>query len=673
MMSRVLWAIDNEIDDRNFERLCTDLMYRSGYRRIVPLGGNYDLARDAEVMPRGTANDGERIIFQFSLEKNWKNKLIRELKRVRQYGHVIDTFVFVTSRDFTPKARDELVDAVRENYGWKLEMYGREWLRLQLENGHSDLAEQYLRIPEKPVLERLRPLVNIKLPDGCEPVQALMTAARFEEAIAVIRAQLAVAELPELWEALSWSYYMTYNYKEALRCIERALALGATSMQTLSIKACILTEDGIDSGSKVNLLLAKEIFEDLVTRSGHYISHYNLANVLVQLGRPQEARDHYQKAIDGDGTAAEFWKNLASCHHRLGDYDKELECFDRALAIDPNLVEALTSKGITLCNVFSRWEEGLELIDRGLARANNMPRWHYVYWWKAKFLMTLERPEEAHGTVALGLSLVPDDSWLLDLKAQLLAALWKRHPSYVAEAERFFSLRTSVDDSESKSWFELALISHSKGDIEAARNRLGKAFSAVGQFANGYRPETLEMAASLDELIGLYKHIAAYVTFRHGYPLEGRAGRESGDVTEAIESSLWLTNGLALHAAERAATKLAPSADAPALHEHLVFVQRLLEGALIRGGRIAASVFKNASKEKKIDVLSRILVLPDTCYIEEWSSIFWWSLRQVEATNDVLQSVIARHMEDENLPKWFSSLRDQLLEVANKELLLLRE
>ena len=49
MKSQVLWLLDNEADDRSFERLSTSLMYRWGYRHIKPFGGNYDGGRDAEM------------------------------------------------------------------------------------------------------------------------------------------------------------------------------------------------------------------------------------------------------------------------------------------------------------------------------------------------------------------------------------------------------------------------------------------------------------------------------------------------------------------------------------------------------------------------------------------------------------------------------------------------
>src|SRR5262245_61787123 len=80
MKSQVLWAIDNEIESQAFERLCTDLLYRGGFKEIVPVEPQ-DGGRDAEEHPRrGRGREGEAAFFQFSTEKNWKKKLRGDAK-----------------------------------------------------------------------------------------------------------------------------------------------------------------------------------------------------------------------------------------------------------------------------------------------------------------------------------------------------------------------------------------------------------------------------------------------------------------------------------------------------------------------------------------------------------------------------------------------------------------
>ncbi|MGA7913757.1 MAG: hypothetical protein WCA00_00875 [Candidatus Acidiferrales bacterium] len=64
--------IDNESDAGRFERLCVDLLYRNGYRDIVPVEPQ-DVGRDAEEFPRqGRDREGRAAFFQFSLEQTGK-------------------------------------------------------------------------------------------------------------------------------------------------------------------------------------------------------------------------------------------------------------------------------------------------------------------------------------------------------------------------------------------------------------------------------------------------------------------------------------------------------------------------------------------------------------------------------------------------------------------------
>src|SRR6266436_1638296 len=146
MLNRVLWTIDNELGGERFERLSIDLLYRNGYKDIVPIEPQ-DGGRDAEEFPRqGRGRDGCAAFFQFSLEEDWKSKLRRDARKLANRRSEFSTLVFVTSQ----KARGVDVDSLKteflREYGWTLVVYSREWLRLQLEVAHPDLAERYLGI-----------------------------------------------------------------------------------------------------------------------------------------------------------------------------------------------------------------------------------------------------------------------------------------------------------------------------------------------------------------------------------------------------------------------------------------------------------------------------------------------------------------------------------------------
>jgi hypothetical protein len=132
MMDHVLWIVDNELDGRSFERLCIDLLHRNGDKDIVPIEPQ-DGGRDAEDLPRqGRGREGCAAFFQFSLDQDWKRKLRRDARKLASRRSEFSTLVFVTSRAARGVDVDSFRTQFRQEYGWSLTVYSREWLRLQL-------------------------------------------------------------------------------------------------------------------------------------------------------------------------------------------------------------------------------------------------------------------------------------------------------------------------------------------------------------------------------------------------------------------------------------------------------------------------------------------------------------------------------------------------------------
>ena len=115
MFNPILWTLDSQTDSKTFERLCSDLMCRNGYEKIMPLGGNYDGGRDAQLCSFHCKDKyGDEIFFQYSLEKGWEKKLDGELKKVKDKKHKISKFIFVTSQRVTGSKIDMLRDVVKK-------------------------------------------------------------------------------------------------------------------------------------------------------------------------------------------------------------------------------------------------------------------------------------------------------------------------------------------------------------------------------------------------------------------------------------------------------------------------------------------------------------------------------------------------------------------------------
>lgn len=425
MINQVLWTIDNELDGASFERLCIDLLYRNGYRDVVPVEPQ-DGGRDAEELPRrGRSRAGDAVFFQFSLEKDWKAKLRRDTRRLAERGMAFSTLVFVTSQRARQIDVDGLATELREAYGWKLVVYSREWLRFQLEEAHPDLSKKYLNVDVPPWSHHLSATVRFGTPpdERLSAAWAALDKGAYERAVAELRDFLDVQPESALaWQALAWSQYRLYHYDEALASINRSLTL-KEDRQSLSFRACIIAEKGIEERNKAALLEAKRSFEQLLgsATTPTWDLFYNIGNVLSALGEHREAIASYQEALKLEIHESQIWKNLASAYHVVGDHKAEMACFDRALEIDPLKPEALVSKAISLLVDFQKPVEAAELLETAVKfNSDWVAHWPQIWYWLGDAHYKAGSLKGALQWVEEGLSHQPGSPALKRLKSKIL-------------------------------------------------------------------------------------------------------------------------------------------------------------------------------------------------------------------------------------------------------------
>lgn len=382
-MNKTLWAIDNELDEAKFERLCVDLLRRHGFLDITPIEPQ-DGGRDAEELPRkGRSREGRPAFFQFSKEEDWKRKLRRDAKKLISRKSEFDTFVFVTSRKVRGVDVDALRTEFRETFGWVLIVFGREWLRLQLEEVHPDLAVRYLGTDV--LSSPLSPAATVLFAEPADlelkEINRLIEADQADAAVLQLKRILERnSERADALQLLAWAYYKLHRYEEALAEINRTLKR-EDKAEYRSIRACILVERGIRDDDRFFLLEARRIFEELLTSHPVHTWHifYNLGNVLGALGEHNAAVERYQTAVELDQRQPTVWKNLASAYHQVGNHDEEMRCFDRALELDPKQPEALISKANSLILDFQKPEEAIPLLELALTlHSDTLARWPYV-------------------------------------------------------------------------------------------------------------------------------------------------------------------------------------------------------------------------------------------------------------------------------------------------------
>lgn len=146
--SPTIYCLEQITDYLQFERLCHDLMALEGYPAIEPLGGFKDKGRDAI----HTDSSNRVTIFAYSVREDWRVKLVEDAGKVRKHGHKCDLFVFITTADFTPSERDEAIQDVSDTFGWKLDLYGVERLRVLLDSEHPHVKVNHPQIFPPPFI-----------------------------------------------------------------------------------------------------------------------------------------------------------------------------------------------------------------------------------------------------------------------------------------------------------------------------------------------------------------------------------------------------------------------------------------------------------------------------------------------------------------------------------------
>jgi len=140
----IIYCLERVTDYDQFERLCHDLMARNGYPNIEPLGRMKDKGRDALHVPR---RDPSLVtVFAYSVREDWRKKLEEDCRKVKKHRHKCHRIAFLSTADFTASERDEAVASVKREFGWELELYGLERLRVLVAAAPPQLIQNHPQI-----------------------------------------------------------------------------------------------------------------------------------------------------------------------------------------------------------------------------------------------------------------------------------------------------------------------------------------------------------------------------------------------------------------------------------------------------------------------------------------------------------------------------------------------
>lgn len=648
----LLWTLDNLSDATGFERLCVDLLTLNGYHDLVPIGGAADRGRDAEVR-RGATRGGEQTFFQFSYEKRWEPKLRRELAKVRAYRHEIDRYAFITTQRVSGAKRDELAQLVAKQVGWQLTIYDREWLRVQLEEVHPHLAKKYfgLDIATTTVVDLVVAQPTFV---GHAAARELYERGEYDAAGVTLRRWVREhATDGDAWTVLAWCEYQQHHYADALASIAEAVALQPNDIQTQRIHAGILIEHGIRQGERASIVTARDALSRIVSVHGDALDLYNYGNALSALGEDASARDAYVRSLECDPLRAEAWKNLGSVYMRLGNEEEEARCYDRALALKPELPEALLANGIRLAT--STPLEGAALIQRALD-ATPAARAHWPSAWRSLADACYRGGESTKALEALerGLAHHPNHEGLRHLKAHVLSKLWRADLRQVGQAEAYFRFCADAAPADFRPIEELA-------SIYVQTSRMTEAWRVLVSFAEEEPPPVVRDAFISDPegVIASFRYLRAYRRFREFRPITPLLDELAG---HGLAASTQQRRGLTWHLGLAYTRAYCALVDAPRTDEAFLaaFVTQKEAIGRVFGEFVmeVAAECADSSREAQATLLIALTRIPEIALRE--------TSRQVGFIAGVL--AFPTNVEDPPTPpdlaEWLRRLFDELVELA---------
>lgn len=238
-----------------FERLCSDLLARLGYRGIEPQGvGRKDGGKDALL----TNFEKLKVVCHYSMREDWKRKVQEDLESVKKNKLPCNKFVFVSNRLISAGEKDKLKNEVKTQYGWELDVFDNERLRVELDTNSKDLRETYLGIPQDSTVPR-------KIDEVHRIVTQTTKKVSFEVINKVVKAIIRMKE----------SDKVSVNDKLPIDIKEKVSLNGLTEKFEDILKICFTKFADIDAYLKSSILKTDEINRLLLTIKAIYLESKN--------------------------------------------------------------------------------------------------------------------------------------------------------------------------------------------------------------------------------------------------------------------------------------------------------------------------------------------------------------------------------------------------------------
>ena len=135
-------ALDTYTDFRKFEELATAILDDDGYSGIIAVGGIGDDGVDAEEN-KYFKDSSEKTIFQYSLDKSPKQKIVNTIEKLNSNGIEFNNLVYVTPVQINNVGDIKADVRKKYNNAFSIEIIERTTIISRLQKNNDKLFKRY--------------------------------------------------------------------------------------------------------------------------------------------------------------------------------------------------------------------------------------------------------------------------------------------------------------------------------------------------------------------------------------------------------------------------------------------------------------------------------------------------------------------------------------------------
>jgi Tfp pilus assembly protein PilF len=198
------------------------------------------------------------------------------------------------------------------------------------------------------------------------------------------------------------------------------------------------------------------------------------------MNKYDEAIECYNKALEINPKYAEAWNNKGNAYFDMNKYDEAIECYNKALEINPKYAEAWYNKGLISFNL-QRYEESKEYIIKTIELTEEPSVKVGALTLKGAILLKLKDFNNAKKVLEEATSIDPNFADAYYYKARVQMEL-KEYD----DAIRLYKIAIDKDKNHIEAYNGLADAYARKDNIDEAKEQLKKAIRIKPDFTEAY-------------------------------------------------------------------------------------------------------------------------------------------------------------------------------------------